>query len=118
MLHPRPSLRPSVARIRAHPFFLPLSDEEDDDSDRGISCSSDSSSGISSIGNGAIRNVGSDAMTTDTIIPFPPRARAKGSKVIRLFGEAPLYDVYFSYRRSCPSDKVTSATFADHAICS
>lgn len=85
MLHPKPALRPSISRIRAHPFFLPLSDDND-----GVTMK-DNANNLSS------------TITAKTKVVF---------KVIRLFGEMPLYDVYFSYRRSCPADKVT-----DKGIC-
>ena len=91
MLHPKPALRPSMARIRAHPFFLPPSNDNIDGND-------------------------DDGVALKGIAFSLPPPTAKDSKVIRLFGEVPLYDVYFSYRRSCPADKVTRATFAKSCV--
>ena len=101
MLHPLPALRPSMARIRAHPFFLP----PDDDDDGGIA---GGSGGSNVRDGGSVRDSASGTTKGGVHRGHPPLA--KPAKIIRLFGEAPMYDVYFSYRRSCPSDKVTRAS--------
>ena len=107
MLHPRPALRPSVSRIRAHPFFL--TPDDDDGGDRGSSSGDRVSSSGSKDGESIRDGINGEGGTTTGGFNIDHPPRTKDSKIIRLFGEVPQYDVYFSYRRSCPSDKVIRA---------